>query len=219
MTLVAANAKFSHESRLLSQHLRRFAVSKSPLDSSDRFTLLDECLLEGVLSRVWQAWCVFCRHCVIQSCLGTTTCTGNSVTRLPPALSEQHVSAAAIRAKQRRSPVWQGVNHALRAEPMWGDVDVLVQVLTHLQPANGNQLLAALSSGHSGAKALQTIRNAAAHNHAQNLTEVMLLRSSYAAFPIGHPTHALFWIEPHTSDFLVTHVIQELEDTALAAIT
>src|SRR3954468_9990439 len=83
MTLLASNTQFGNEVNLLSQHFRRFAVEKSPLNASASFSLVDECLLEGLLSRLWQAWCVFCRDCVIQSCLGTTTGSGNPVAGLP----------------------------------------------------------------------------------------------------------------------------------------
>jgi hypothetical protein len=37
-------------------------------------------------------------------------------------------------------------------------------------------------------------------------------------FRIDHPTHALFWLEPTTSDFLVTFAIDELKAAAQAAI-
>jgi hypothetical protein len=55
-------------------------------------------------------------------------------------------------------------------------------------------LLAAISIIHTKAKALQAIWNGAAHNHAQNLFEIQLLRSAWVAFPIFHPTQAMFWI-------------------------
>jgi len=49
----------------------------------------------------------------------------------------------------------------LRAEPTWGDVDILHKILPKLRPDNYLQLLAAFSSITSSAKALQTIRNGA----------------------------------------------------------
>ena len=75
---------------------------------------------------------------------------------------------------------------------MWGDADVLTNILTRLRPENSGNLLAAISTVHAKAKALQTIRNGAAHNHAQNLSEIQLLQSAYVAFPIAHPTHSMF---------------------------
>ena len=157
---------------------------------------------------------------MIQSCVGTVDATGRVVASLPDALSEGHFSAAAIRAKKRNNPpYWGSHNTVLRSEPTWGDIDVLIKLLTCLCPGNSANLLAAFSSAHASAKALQVIRNGAAHNHSQNLSEIQALRSSYIAYQIGHPTHALFWVEPNSSDFLVTHAIGELMSMSQAAIS
>jgi hypothetical protein len=94
-----------------------------------------------------------------------------------------------------------------------------VKILTRLRPHNYSQLVSAFSSGHQSAKALQFIRNGAAHNHVQTLNDIQMPHSAYVVFPIGHPTHAMFWTEPRSSDFLVTHAIQELKDAGFAAIT
>ncbi len=219
MALQAAWTQLSGEFDSLSKHILDFAAVKVIHTSPPRFSVLDECLLEGLLSRVWQAWCKFCRSCVIESCVGTVNGAGVAIAALPDAASEAHVSGAAIRAKTKPNPPYWGVqNTVLRAEPTWGDVDVLVKVLTRLRPLNCSPLLAAFSSSHPSAKALQLIRNGAAHNNAQNLYDIQALRSAYIVFPIVHPTHAMFWIEPTSSDFLVTHAMQELKDTGLAAI-
>ena len=155
---------------VLSRELTNFAVAKSPVNAANRFSLLDECLLEGLLSRVWQAWCNFARACVLASCTGTVSAGGNVIAALPDALSDDHVSGAAIKAKSKSSPpFWGTPNSVLRAEPTWGDVDLLAKVLVRLRPANHAQLLAAFSSIHASAKALQLIRNGTAHNHSQNL--------------------------------------------------
>jgi hypothetical protein len=205
---------------LLATHIRDFAATKHGLGSPADFSLSDECLLEGFLSRIWQAWCRFCRHCVIKSCVGTVDAAGTTVPGLPDALTEAHVSGAAIRAKKRPNPPYWGFpNSQLHSEPTWGDADVLALILTRLRPANSPQMLAAFSSAHPSAKAVQVIRNGAAHNNAHNLNEIMMLRSAYSAFPISHPTHAMFWVEPRSNDFLITHAIDALKDAALLAIS
>lgn len=107
----------------------------------------------------------------------------------------------------------------LRIEPTWGDVDVLVNVISRLRPNNATQLLAAFPAAHSSSKALQLIRNGAAHNHAQNMTEIQTLNSAYIVFPINHPAQALFWVEPHSNDFLVMNAIQEIRDASLVAVS
>jgi hypothetical protein len=220
MALDAARTQLSSELDSLSERLRDFAAAKSSLDSAAHFSFLDECLLEGLLSRTWQAWCNFCRVCVVESCIGTVDVTGTSITALPDARSEAHVSKAAIRAKRKGNPpYWGGTNTLLRAEPTWGDLNVLSNILSRLRPTNCAKLLAAFSQGHTSAKALQLIRNGAAHNNHQTFGEIQTLRSLYIVFPITHPTHALFWIEPRSNDFLATRAIEELTDVALTAIS
>jgi hypothetical protein len=202
-----------------SAHILGFAAAKTISASSD-FSFLDECLLEGLLSRVWQTWNHFCRSCVIESCVGTTDVGGATIAGLPNATSEAHVSGAAITARRTQAgPCWGTPNTVLRDEPTWGDIDVLVKVLTRLCPSNSAKMLAGFSSSYPSAKALQLVRNAAAHNHAQNMNEVLTLRSSYIVFPIGHPIHALFWTEPGSRDFLVMHAISELRTAGLIAIS
>jgi hypothetical protein len=221
MALPAAWKQLDADLDVLALHFKDFAASKSSLNLPSHFSLLDECLLEGLLSRVWQSWCGFCRTCVVESCMGTVNASGVTVMALPDAISEAHVSGAAVVAKKKsaRPPYWGNTNALLRSEPTWGDTDVLADLLVRLQPANSATMLAAFSSAHSRAKALQTIRNGAAHNHHQTLADIQLLWSAYIAFPINHPTHAMFWIEPTSSDFLITHIIDVLRDAGLLAIS
>lgn len=220
MPLDSAWTKLSTELDVLSTHLRDFASTKPEFSSSSDFSLLDECFLEGLLSRAWQAWSKFCRSCVVESCVGTTDGAGLAIPPLPYATSDIHVSSAAIRAKRQSGPpYWGSINTSLRAEPTWGDVDVLAKILPRLRPVNFARLLAAFSSGHLSAKALQRIRNGAAHCNAQSMQEIETLRPYYIVFPISHPTQALFWIEPNSKDFLATRAIEELKDVGLIAIS
>jgi hypothetical protein len=217
MALPALQTRLESEFTTLVVELRGFAKSKAAISSSRDFSLSEECYLEGVLSRVWQAWCAFCRSCVIESCLGTTTSTGTVITPHALALSDAHVSGAAKRAREG-SLCWGPTNSILRNEPTWGDVDVLVKILPRLAPGNSPQLLASFSAGSQGAKALKTIRNAAAHDNHQTRAEVMGMRSAFVVFPINHPIQALFWQQPSSSDFLIFHAIDDLRAAAAAAI-
>lgn len=223
MALPDAWTTLNSELDLLSNVVREFAAKKAGINSASDFTIQDECLLEGLLSRIWQTWCNFCRSCVIESCIGTIDGAGVTIPPLPGATTAEHVSGAAIRANRKTTKppysYWQGgPNTLLRVEPTWGDVDVLANVLPRLRPKNFAKLLAAFSSGSSSAKALQLIRNGTAHNNVQSLAEIQALRSRYMVFPIGHPTHSLFWIEPHSKDFLPTQAIEDLKDAGFAAI-
>jgi hypothetical protein len=63
------------------------------------------------------------------------------------------------------------------------------------------------------------IRNGSAHNHAENMADIVQLQSSYIAFRISHPVQALYWVEPSSGDFLITHALDALKDAALIAIS
>jgi hypothetical protein len=221
MALYASWVLFADEASVLDAHLRAFAASRPSMTSASGFSLPDECLLEGLLSRVWQSWGLFCRSCVIESCMGTVDGSGAHVAPHPFSFSEAHVSGAAVRAKTKKvgPPYWGGTNTMLRHEPTWGDVDVLARVIPRLGCANQSQLLAAFSSGSQSAKAIQRIRNAAAHRNSETMLEVMAIRSRYGVFPVTHPVHALFWTEPSSGDFLVTAAVEVLVESAFDAIS
>ncbi len=219
MALAAVWSELDLDFNGLSSHFRDFAARRPQIDGASHFSVLDECLLEGLLSRAWQAWCRFCRRCVIESCTGTVDAKGSFVLPIPEAVSVEHVSGAAILAKKGKPPYWGTPNITLRLEPTWGDPSVLNTILTKLQPANSANMLAALSSGSSSAKALQLIRNGAAHSNSQTLGQINSLRSAYIVYPITHPVQAMFWTEPQSNDFLVTHALDDLKHVALSAIS
>src|ERR1019366_122037 len=114
------------------------ATVKTFTDAGD-FTTDDLCLLEGVLSRIWQAWCGFCRETVIESCLGTHDLSG-AIAALPTAQSAAHISAAAIQARKRQTVTWTQQNTTLRLEPTWGSIDALLDIIRGLAPANAIKL-------------------------------------------------------------------------------
>lgn len=220
MALYDAWGRFATDAATLSGLLRAFATGGPAIAAASRFSLADECLLEGLLSRAWQAWGTFWRTCAFESCMGTVDGSGALVPAHPFALSEAHASGAAVRAKNRnfRPPYWGSTNATLRLEPTWGDVDVLARIIPRMGPANLSQLLAAVSAGSQSAKALQYIRNAAAHNNPQTMQDVLAIRSQYIVFPVTHPIQALYWTEPSSNDFLVTAALDDLVDCALTAI-
>jgi hypothetical protein len=195
------------------------AKKGSSITGPNDFTVGDECLLEGVLSRAWQGWGTFCRQVVVNSCLGTTTVGGVVVPAHPDAHSEDHVSGAAKRAKSTPNPpTWGQVNALLRLEVTWGDTDLLAKILPIMAVPRSPELLAAFSQADSSAKSLQTIRNAAAHHNHQTLQEVNNLSSKYVAFRVTHPVQALFWTVPSTGDYLLTDALEDLRDNAAYAI-
>ncbi|WP_206540952.1 hypothetical protein, partial [Xanthomonas hortorum] len=142
------------------------------------------------------------------------------VQRCPNALSENHISGAVKRAKATPNPpTWGNTNDSLRNEVTWGDTDVLATIIPRMEVPRHGQLVAAFSQAHSSSKAMQIIRNASAHNNRQTMEEVVALSSRYIAFEISHPTHALFWIDPSSGDYLFRHALEDLRENGSFAIT
>lgn len=219
MSLLATLSRLIDELDVHLDIFQEFVAGHSTVAVSSAITLSDECVLEGQVSRVWQAWSLFWRECLFQSCLGTTNGNGVPIVAHPDAINRERISSACIRVKQAKRPYWKGLNTVLRAEPTWGDTDVLASLVGRLSPSNHAQLLAAISSGHTSAKRLQAIRNGAAHISGQTLADVTAFQTSYISFSISHPTHALFWVEPVSKDYLFTHMVEDLKESAFAAIS
>jgi hypothetical protein len=219
MALTVLFTQLETDLDVLAPLFQQFASAKAQLLGPADFSVAEECLLEGLLSRVWQSWNLFCRSCLIESCMGTVDASGTAIPGLQAAQSEDHVSGAAIRARRNKQVCWGATNDVLRAEPTWGDVDILATILPIMAPANTTQLLAAFSSGSRSIKTLQVLRNAAAHHHFQNLAEVFILRTTYQAFPIDRSMQALFWLEPNSQDYLIIDAIENLKQTASIAIS
>lgn len=117
MPLANIHASFEGDLMEPTRVFEELATKKTFTDARD-FTTDDLCLLEGVLSRIWQAWCRFCRETIMESCVGTTDLSG-PVAGLPTAVSKPHVSAAAVQVKNRQRVTWVGQNTLLRLEPTW----------------------------------------------------------------------------------------------------
>lgn len=198
-----------------------FCVDQPSSFSPSNLPLRSEFFLEGLLSYAWQAWGDFCRECIIESCIGTATGTGALVAAHPSAISPDHVSGAALRAKRATNnpPYWGNVNTMLRLEPTWGDTQMLAALVPRLGPSNQTQLQAAFSSAHSSAKLLQTIRNATAHRNGQTHAEVVSLASGYSAFAINSPLSALFWTVPSSNEYVAIHLFEDLRDNAMSCIS
>jgi hypothetical protein len=216
MALPVVHATFERE---LVEQVRVFeelAMTKTFTSSND-FTTDDLCLLEGILSRIWQAWCHFCRQTLIESCLGTQDLSG-LVPPLPVAQSEPHVSSAAIAAKLKRPVTWQQQNTILRKEPTWGDIDVLLDIIQGLAPTNATKLRGMCTIAGAIAKVLQAARNASAHHNQQTLNDLLRLSTPYNTFPTNHACQSLFWKETTTGDYLLPQALQELKDAADHAV-
>lgn len=216
VALQALQNAFELEIQTFVAAYEELATTRSYASSSD-FSLETECLLEGILSRVWQSWNKFCRQVIVESCLGTQTLSG-PVAATPPAVSEQAVSAASIRVKNKAAVVWQGTNSLLRREPTWGDVDSLLDIVNGLAPSNAATLLGLCTMATPAAKVLQAIRNAAAHQNQETMATLGTLSLTYSAFAITHPCQSLFWVDGTSGELLLLSAVENLKDAAVYCV-
>lgn len=195
--------------------LNSFYANQATSISANQFSNSEVFLLDGLISYIWQSWIDFCRECFMNSCMGCTTLSGTPLAATIGAISEAHVSSAAIKAKKSATPpFWGQQNLILRLEPTWGDVDVLTKITQRINPPNCSQILAALSSASQSLKVIQNIRNACAHRNHQTLQLVTGSMSSYIAKPTTDPVQSLFWIVPSNGKYLSTHVVDEMSATS-----
>jgi hypothetical protein len=213
MSLHALQAGLEAEIATVSLLYEELATTRTFSSAAD-FSLEEECLLEGVLSRIWQSWNRFCRETIFESCLGTQDLSGFIAPHVN-ATTVGAISNAAIRAKKGARPIWSGTNSMLHLEPTWGDTDVLLDIVTRLAPANAAKLSGGCTLASPGAKVLQVTRNAAAHQNSQTMANLARLSSSYNAFSITHPCQALFWVEPSSGEFLFLQAVEALKDAAM----
>jgi hypothetical protein len=83
--------------------------------------------LEGWLSDLWQIWGRFCRTTVFASCTGCSTQTAGAIAAVQPGRGE--VSYIAAKQRNGMAPIKAGSNSLLRAEPTWGHIDRLIEVI------------------------------------------------------------------------------------------
>ena len=167
--------------------------------------------LEGWLSELWQVWGRFCRRVVVESCIG---CVSSSGIVVPSShATEAHVSYVASKQKRGAPPPILGTNALLRIEPTWGHIDKLLEVIQALAPHNSGSLLAAFGTVPE-IEHIRLIRNAAAHLHSQNFSDVVAFQANYVGTSIKHPLHALLWLDPSTGRTLAQ---ARIEDMRIAA--
>jgi hypothetical protein len=193
------------------------ATTRTFASASD-FAHEDLCVLEGLLSHLWQCWCRFSRSLLIESCTGTVDLSGNGFPQVPGASSASAVSGAAIRIRRRQAAIWGAPNAVLRLEPTWGDVDALIDIIGGIGPANAAKLTGMCTMAGPSVKIIQAIRNAAAHLNPQSVTEVLRISGPYFTFPITHPCQALFWVERSTGNYLLPDAIEGLSMASMYAV-
>jgi hypothetical protein len=174
--------------------------------------------LDGLLSYTWQAWCRFCRDLIVHSCLGAQTKAGALLpVGVVPATPER-VSYLAIQAKKGKLAAAGQTNLIWRYEPTWGDVDVLVKIISLINPGNAPQLLTTFGGITKGPVHLQKVRNASAHLNDQSFAELLAIQLYYLGAPIRFPCEACFWIDTVSADFAFIAWLDEMRFLASNAV-
>jgi hypothetical protein len=174
--------------------------------------------LDGLLSYTWQAWCRFCRDLVVYSCLGAQTKAGVVLPVSVAPASQERVSYLAIQAKRGKPAAAGHTNAVWRYEPTWGDVSVLVKIVTLANPANTSQLLATFGGVTKGPLHLQRVRNASAHLNDQSFADLLAIQLYYLGSPIRFPCEASFWLDTVNADFAFVAWLDEMRHLANTAV-
>ena len=173
---------------------------------------------EGLLSTTWQSWCSFCRSLLLESSLGTTTIAGAQVTSSYSGTPEPVIRyVAACVAKGGSPPKTLKPIPGMYAEPTWGSLKAINQIVAEIKPTNLATIMSAFGSA-SIINDLQVIRNASAHLNSENLASVTSLRVRYLDNAFVHPSDAIYWVDPTTKDFAFNVWVKEMTVVAKAAI-
>ncbi len=173
----------------------------------------------GIISDTWQAWNAFCRSIVIDSCIGTRTRSGSSVSPRNQDNRESRVGYELKHLGRGRRPSASGVLTGRYAEPTWGDVGLLTRAIPQMGVANSSQLVSAFGVSLIGPRHLQTVRNACFHTNSETVSQVMSLSLWYTGGKIGHPYEIAYREVSGTSTTAMFQWLQDLEEIAIIATT
>ena len=204
-SLESLQRKLSLRLETLDSAFRRHAIMPVAVMSTDKFALQ-----EGLMSSLWQSWCLFCREVVISSALGAQT-QGGVITASPyVGLSEGEIAyISKVFAKAGPLKKVISIVHK-REEPTWGDIGKLSKIINGLNCSNKSNM--ATWFGVSNViPDLQILRNANAHINSDNIRDINIIRIKYNQTKYRHPSDSMFWIDPSTNDYLWCSWISEID--------
>ena len=196
LSLGSLETRFNARLNTLDAAFNRSAAIRNSARRSDR-----SFLQEGLVSVLWQSWCVAVRGLLIASVRGAATKSGALTLSPHAALSEPELAYIASK-KAKGHPV--GAIKPLAGahlEPTWGDLNKVGLIASGYGLSNGPQLATALASPSSLAD-LQICRNACAHLNMDRVIDVQSSRIRYSNTSFMHPSDMVFWVDPTSSDFL-----------------
>ena len=112
-------------------------------------------------------------------------------------------------ANSRTVSVVQSLS-GMHLEPNWGDLSKVNLIVTGIASTNRDQLASAFGAG-LAILDLQLCRNASAHLNQERIADISAARVRYSQTAFIHPSDAIFWIDPWTSDYLWKTWIEEID--------
>lgn len=183
---------------------RNLLISK-PNKCTDRYALQ-----EGLMSSLWQAWCVYCRTILFGSFTSGVTINGVQVTSNYSHLNDRELVFLA----QKASSSSNIANVTVKSVPdhvelTWGDAIKLNPIISAFNPSNAQNLTTSLGAV-SLLLDLQRFRNANAHITPFTIKEIKNAQVRYTNTNFRHPSDTMFWVDPLTSDYLWKSWIDEI---------
>jgi hypothetical protein len=211
-SLASFQAKLAGRASTLQAAFQRLGRTRANLKKTDRFALQ-----EGLTSELWQSWNSFSRSVLIWSLKGTNSASGVEVTSAYSKNSIDEIRFLAMKAARNNLIGTPRPISGDHAEPTWGDLTRINQIVFNLAPSNRGQLLSAFGSSVLISD-LQKVRNACAHISPDRITDIRSLQVRYRNNDFLHPSDALFWIEPASGDFSWSAWMDEIRLVAALAV-
>ncbi|WP_157737618.1 hypothetical protein [Kosakonia cowanii] len=201
-----ALSKLKARTNVLDSAFERNLLIVSPNKCTDRYAVQ-----EGLMSSLWQAWCMYCRTIIFGSITDGLTVNGVRVSSSYSHLNDRELVYLAQKASQGCNLA----NITVKAAPphiemTWGDALKLNPVINAFNPSNSSNLLSGFGTA-TLLLDLQKFRNANAHITTFTVGEVKNAQVRYSHAKFRHPSDTMFWVDPQTNDYLWKSWIEEID--------
>lgn len=206
--LESLRIRFLHRLRVVDSAFQRNLIDSSVTYRAQRYALQ-----EGLISHLWQYWCIFCRDVTMASIQGAHTTSGVITTSQCSNLSNSQIKYIAKRlANGDNMSQISSVNSLTtsRSEPTWGDIKKICLIIDGIRPVNYDKMLSGFGSA-IHIKDLQICRNSCAHINPENIKNIDNIRIRYNITKFYHPSDMMFWVVPLTDDFVWRTWITEMK--------
>ncbi|WP_170235663.1 hypothetical protein [Enterobacter hormaechei] len=137
-----ALSKLKARTAVLDSAFERNLLVANPNKCADRYAVQ-----EGLMSSLWQAWCMYCRTIIFGSLTDGLTVNGNRVSSTYSNLTDRELVFLAQKASQGSNLATITVRSAPpHIEMTWGDAIKLNPVITAFSPSNAAVLLSGLGT-------------------------------------------------------------------------